>query len=277
MFTSKLLSLSIATFLYVGCSLAHNCYNANVPTVLNGYISSGSSYDGATRIIICNSGYQRSQASQYVTCRNSQWTLPLAQCIRIGGNTWGSATSTSHHTSIVWGGVPGSVPARPPVRNGEFQCDNGVCISMSLKCNSINECGDWSDERGCQTPTPTCAFNEFTCRSGRCIPTSWACDGRNDCGDWSDEECQRPQAQTCNSHQFTCANSNCIWDAWKCDGENDCGDWSDERNCPTGGPRFCPSNQFSCNNGACIPSSWRCNGSNDCGDFSDEQFCLTRS
>lgn len=31
----------------------------------------------------------------------------------------------------------------------KFQCGNGRCVSMDLKCNSQDDCGDRSDERGC--------------------------------------------------------------------------------------------------------------------------------
>ena len=32
----------------------------------------------------------------------------------------------------------------------EFQCDNGLCISMKLKCNDARDCADRSDEQNCR-------------------------------------------------------------------------------------------------------------------------------
>ena len=31
----------------------------------------------------------------------------------------------------------------------EFSCDNGECISDTLRCNDFDDCGDNSDEDGC--------------------------------------------------------------------------------------------------------------------------------
>ena len=32
----------------------------------------------------------------------------------------------------------------------EFTCNNNRCISPKLRCNSINDCGDWTDETYCR-------------------------------------------------------------------------------------------------------------------------------
>ena len=31
----------------------------------------------------------------------------------------------------------------------QFKCNNGFCVDSRLRCNGLDECGDWSDEGGC--------------------------------------------------------------------------------------------------------------------------------
>lgn len=77
------------------------------------------------------------------------------------------------------------LPIEPTCGAGEFQCSSGRCIPISFKCDSENDCGDYSDETGCVNVT--CAQSQFLCDNGRCIPLTWKCDSENDCGDGSDE------------------------------------------------------------------------------------------
>lgn len=56
---------------------------------------------------------------------------------------------------------------------------------MNFKCDSENDCGDFSDETGCVNVT--CGASQFQCENGRCVPNTWKCDSENDCGDGSDE------------------------------------------------------------------------------------------
>ncbi|XP_072266847.1 low-density lipoprotein receptor-related protein 12 isoform X1 [Pyxicephalus adspersus] len=116
-----------------------------------------------------------------------------------------------------------------------FRCNNGKCISESLKCNHMDDCGDNSDEKSCPKfshPTEVsfqpCVANQFQCLSRvtkayTCLPNSLKCDGNIDCLDLGDEiDCDVP---TCgqslkyfygafsspNYPDFYPPGSNCTW------------------------------------------------------------------
>ncbi|KAG9355760.1 hypothetical protein JZ751_000600 [Albula glossodonta] len=117
----------------------------------------------------------------------------------------------------------------------QFHCANGKCIPETWKCNTMDECGDNSDEELCAQPNPSasfsfqpCAFNQFPCLSRytrvyTCLPESLKCDGSIDCQDLGDEiDCDVP---TCgewlrtfygtfsspNYPDFYPPGSNCTW------------------------------------------------------------------
>ncbi|XP_071223393.1 low-density lipoprotein receptor-related protein 12-like [Salvelinus alpinus] len=117
----------------------------------------------------------------------------------------------------------------------QFHCSNGKCIPESWKCNTMDECGDNSDEELCVQPNPSaafsfqpCAFNQFPCLSRytrvyTCLHESLKCDGSIDCQDLGDEiDCDVP---TCgewlrnfygtfsspNYPDFYPPGSNCTW------------------------------------------------------------------
>ncbi|XP_029628708.1 sortilin-related receptor isoform X2 [Salmo trutta] len=186
-----------------------------------------------------------------------------------------------------------------------FQCANGLCVSLGWKCDGMNDCGDYSDEANCGSPTegPGCTRDfQYECRNGRCVPSWWKCDGENDCGDWSDEaQCSggvtphtlAPGLSSCAPNRFHCGSGACIVNSWVCDGYADCPDGSDELGCPTANgtatqapwltqapplpPGRCSRGQFLCRKPPTCISNWqRCDGHQHCLDGSDEAHCPTR-
>ncbi|XP_023790769.1 low-density lipoprotein receptor-related protein 3 isoform X2 [Cyanistes caeruleus] len=81
-------------------------------------------------------------------------------------------------------------------QSDEFRCANGKCIPSTWKCNSMDECGDNSDEKNCTVP-PTdppssiCPSGMFQCsaaHSTKCLMNELRCNSVKDCGDGSDED-----------------------------------------------------------------------------------------
>uniref|UniRef100_A0A8C8R8H9 LDL receptor related protein 3 n=1 Tax=Pelusios castaneus TaxID=367368 RepID=A0A8C8R8H9_9SAUR len=84
-------------------------------------------------------------------------------------------------------------------QSDEFHCANGKCIPNTWKCNSMDECGDNSDERNCTIP-----------------PTE-------------------PQSSICPAGTFQCSiahSTKCLINELRCNSVKDCSDGSDENNCP---------------------------------------------
>uniref|UniRef100_A0A667XJ00 Low density lipoprotein receptor-related protein 12 n=1 Tax=Myripristis murdjan TaxID=586833 RepID=A0A667XJ00_9TELE len=113
----------------------------------------------------------------------------------------------------------------------QFHCSNGKCIPDWWRCNSMDECGDNSDEDLCvDSPFSfqPCSLNQFPCLSRytriyTCLPHTLRCDGSIDCQDLGDEiDCDVP---TCgewlrnfygsfsspNYPDFYPPGSNCTW------------------------------------------------------------------
>ncbi|XP_069472627.1 low-density lipoprotein receptor-related protein 1B isoform X1 [Ambystoma mexicanum] len=151
---------------------------------------------------------------------------------------------------------------------GRFQCGSGICALPIFICDGENDCGDNSDELNCDTYT--CLSGRFKCtKKQKCIPINLRCNGHDDCGDEEDEK-DCPE-HSCSPDHFQCKTTkHCISKLWVCDEDADCADGSDEENCDK---KTCGPHEYQCTNKNCIPDHWRCDSQNDCGDNSDEKNC----
>lgn len=148
----------------------------------------------------------------------------------------------------------------------KFQCSNNLCVSMKLKCDGYNDCGDGSDEDNCK-----CGVSQIRCNNSLCKPKFWECDGFDDCGDNTDEE----NCEKCKLGQFLCSNGRCVSEKLKCNGKDECGDGSDEAQCENSLLlESCSQFSFRCSDGRCVSrSNPECDGHRDCQDGSDEDNC----
>lgn len=130
-----------------------------------------------------------------------------------------------------------------------FTCANSKCIPYWWKCDSVNDCGDNSDEIGCSTTNKPdtgskingsnnaldlpCKQSQFMCPSGECIPLSWVCDSAPDCHDGEDEwNCHTTGTSVEWCSDFKCREDGaCIAVSAVCDGHFDCFDNTDEIGC----------------------------------------------
>ncbi len=67
-------------------------------------------------------------------------------------------------------------------RQHEFRCSSGRCVLFLHRCDGHDDCGDYSDERGC-----VCAIGELQCPGDQCVSAERVCDGHRDCPSGIDE------------------------------------------------------------------------------------------
>ncbi|KAG7199404.1 hypothetical protein KM043_014034 [Ampulex compressa] len=171
-----------------------------------------------------------------------------------------------------------------------FMCNNKKCVPYWWKCDSVDDCGDDSDEMGCGTAASVepvefttvephvCHEHQFQCYSGDCIENAWVCDGTRDCSAGEDElDCREPHGG-CMEDEFMCrSDGTCVPLASTCNDVEDCPDGSDELGChpmPTiAATPSCYVGLFPCDDNRCLPLSSYCDGHPDCLDGVDESNC----
>ncbi|XP_076622054.1 sortilin-related receptor [Colletes latitarsis] len=178
-----------------------------------------------------------------------------------------------------------------------FMCNNKKCVPYWWKCDSMDDCGDDSDEIGCGnaeevdativsiTEQPkVCREQQFQCLNGECIQDAWVCDGSKDCPAGEDEaRCDGVQV-ACKKGQFKCRmDGGCIRIRDVCNGIEECLDGSDELGCsgeqhssPAATPS-CLVGLFPCDEIRCYSLSAYCDGYPDCLDGFDESNCEKNS
>lgn len=68
-----------------------------------------------------------------------------------------------------------------------FLCNNTRCVLDTWRCDLQDDCGDNSDEEGCEKSSCD-ATEQFRCSSGMCISKDWLCDWIKDCPYGDDED-----------------------------------------------------------------------------------------
>lgn len=198
-------------------------------------------------------------------------------------------------TSSVAPHIPVPVPILPSnsCNDWMFMCNNKKCVPYWWKCDSVDDCGDDSDEVGCggvmteplapyTTEQPSrCREHQFPCYNGECIENAWVCDSFKDCPSGEDElHCEHTHMSCRENDQFMCRqDGSCVPLSNICNGIPECPDGSDEVGCnmdqdasPAATPS-CYAGLFPCDETRCFPLASYCDGTQDCFDGFDEANC----
>ncbi|XP_021349384.1 uncharacterized protein LOC110447793 isoform X2 [Mizuhopecten yessoensis] len=175
----------------------------------------------------------------------------------------------------------------------EFYCASGNCITAQWRCDSVEDCSDGSDERGCDanivrtiqpliqvTNTPNPTTGRPTEPTTSTLPLAMT----------SSASVVTTSSRDCIDHISTCdtlivsidicndtesAYTSCRKTCGLCDGISTVLMTSSTHPAHPTDHHACEQNEFLCGTGSCIPSQWRCDSVEDCVDGSDEKACTS--
>ena len=97
-------------------------------------------------------GYQNSKIVHYI--ENRKWKIELLSDPQLYATTNGSDPplgTQEYHLSESLGGGTVILNLNSCDNSKEYNCDDGSCIPMEMKCDSVPDCVDGGDESHCDT------------------------------------------------------------------------------------------------------------------------------